>query len=72
MAISLIKSKQKVGKAIQKIRKKRGYSQEQLAEKVRISRTHMGHIEQARKSPSFDLLNKLASALGVRPKDLLP
>ena len=61
----------KLGQKIQKIRESRGLSQEKLAEMVKISRTHMGHIEQGRRSPSLDLLNKIARALKVEPSSLL-
>ena len=35
----------KIGQRIRKFRKAQGISQEQLAEKVGISTTHMSHIE---------------------------
>ncbi|MGM9791503.1 MAG: helix-turn-helix domain-containing protein, partial [Candidatus Cryptobacteroides sp.] len=35
----------KIGQKIRKIRKAHGLSQEELAEKVGISTTHMSHIE---------------------------
>ena len=35
----------KIGQKIRKIRKAHGLSQEELAEKVNISTTHMSHIE---------------------------
>ncbi len=63
-------TKTKLGNKIQKIRKQLGYSQEELAEKIKISRTHMGHIEQGRKSPSLKLMEKLASELKIRISEL--
>jgi len=59
-----------LGKKIQKLRKSLGYSQEKFAEMVRISRTHIGHIEQGRKSPSLKLLEKISRALKVKISDL--
>lgn len=61
----------KLAKNIKRARKTADYSQEQLAEIVRVSRTHMGHIEQGRRMPSLELLEKIARALKVSPKDLL-
>ena len=61
---------EKQGRKIQKLRKMMGYTQEELAEKVRISRTHMGHVEQGRKSPSIKLMDKLARVLKVKVPDL--
>lgn len=63
-------TKEKLGKKIQKLRKNLGYTQEELAEKINISRTHMGHIEQGRKSPSIKIMDKLARILKVKVSDL--
>lgn len=61
-----------IGRKIQKARKNNTkYSQEDLADVLRISRTHIGHIEQGRRMPSLELLEKIARALKVSPKDLL-
>lgn len=65
-------NREKLGNKIQKLRKQLGYSQEELAEKINISRTHMGHIEQGRKSPSIKVLEKLAKALRVQVRDIFP
>lgn len=62
----------KIGEQIQILRKRRGYTQESLAEIVGVSVTHVGHIEQGRRKPRIDLLRKIADALGVRVKDLIP
>lgn len=64
------KTKELLGKKVQKLRKNLSYSQEGLAEKINISRTHMGHIEQGRKAPSFKILEKLAKVLKVKISDL--
>ena len=63
-------TKEKLGKRVQKLRKSLGYTQEELAEKLNISRTHMGHIEQGRKSPSLKLIDKLARTLKVKVPEL--
>lgn len=62
----------KLGVSIQRLRKARGISQEELADKIGISRTHMGHIEQGRRKPSLAILEKIAYVLHVRVKDLIP
>ncbi len=54
----------KLGKTIQKLRKQAGYgSQEEFAEALGLSRTHVGHIEQGRKNPSMEVLVKIAKKL---------
>lgn len=63
-------TKIRLGRKIQKLRKRKRISQEKLAEKINISRTHMGHIEQGRKSPSLKVMIKLAKTLKVKVSEL--
>lgn len=60
-----------IGKRVQKRRNEIGYTQEQLAEMIGISRAYMGFIEQGRNAPSLEVLQKIAKTLKVSPKDLL-
>ena len=60
----------KIGKKIQKRRKELGYTQELLAEKVRISRAYMGYIEQGRNSPSLEILERIAKTLRIPLSEL--
>ena len=48
-------------------RKKKGFTQEVLAERIGISRTHMSNIEATKmeKSLSLEVLFDIADALGV-------
>jgi transcriptional regulator with XRE-family HTH domain len=62
----------KLGRRIQKIRKAKGLTQEQLAEKIGTSTPWIGHIETGRELPNLKLLQKIARALGVKVKDLIP
>lgn len=59
-----------LGKRIQKYRKEAGYTQEDLAEKVGISRAYMGFIEQGRYSPSLEILEKIAKRLKIKLSEL--
>jgi DNA-binding XRE family transcriptional regulator len=59
-----------LGKKIQKIRKSIGFTQEELAEKIGISRAYMGFIEQGRYSASLEVLEKIAKALRIKMSDL--
>ena len=61
----------KIGQRIRKYRKANGLSQEELAEKVSISTTHMSHIETGNTKLSLPVLVDLAAALNVRADDLL-
>lgn len=65
----ITKNQIKFGHKIQKRRRELGITQEDLADRVNLSRTHMGHIEQGRRSPSLEVINKIAKALRASPKD---
>lgn len=60
-----------IGQRIRKIRKARGLSQEQLAEKVGISTTHMSHIETANTKLSLPVFVDIAEALEIQTDALL-
>ncbi len=59
-----------LGKRIQMRRKELGYSQEVLAEKIRVSRAYVGFIEQGRNTPSLEILEKIAKQLKISLSDL--
>ncbi len=60
-----------IGQRIRRFRKAHDMAQEDLAEKIGISTTHMSHIETGNTKLSLPVLVALASALGVRTDDLL-
>ena len=60
-----------IGQRIRRIRKARGLSQEELAEKIGISTTHMSHIETGNTKLSLPVFVDLADALEVRADELL-
>lgn len=60
-----------IGQKIKKFRKINGISQEELAEKIGISTTHMSHIETGSTKLSLAVLVSIANALDVRTDDLL-
>ena len=54
-----------LGKNIRNLRKEAEWTQEKLAEKAGISVPFMTQIELARKSPSLEVIESIAKALGV-------
>lgn len=60
-----------IGRRIRKYRKAHGLSQEQLAERINISVTHMSHIETGNTKLSLPVLVDIACALEVQTDDLL-
>ena len=61
----------KIGQQIRKYRKAHGMSQEQLAEQIGISVTHMSHIETGNTKLSLPVLVDIAKTLEVHTDDLL-
>lgn len=55
---------------IKSLRKKLGWSQEFLAERTGVSAPYITQIEVGKRTPSLDIVEKLASALGVEYKTL--
>lgn len=60
-----------IGKKVKKRRNFLGLTQEELAEKVGISRAYMGFIEQGRNVPTLETLEKVAKALKVKVSELV-
>ena len=53
------------GKRIATLRKEKGMTQEQLAEKVDVNTTYISDIERGAKFPSLTLFIKIVDALGI-------
>ena len=60
-----------IGSTIRKLRKERGMSQELLSGLSGIARTHLTMIESGTKHANFETLCKIASALELRPSQLV-
>ena len=60
-----------IGQRIRKYRRAHSFSQEELAERVGISTTHMSHIETGNTKLSLAVLVKLALVLEVNTDDIL-
>lgn len=58
-----------LGRKIQEIRKKRGFTQEKLAELVNMEQNSISIIESGRNFPTLANLEKIAAALNVRLSD---
>ena len=57
---------------IKELRKSRKLTQQELAAKVGISYTHLGRIENGGRGLDLEYIPAFASALGVKPYELLP
>ena len=62
----IMESRTKIGGTIRTIRENRGLSQEQLAEKMKVSRSTISKIESGKFNCSIDYLAKFASFLNFQ------
>lgn len=60
-----------VGKNIRKTRLAKGWSQNELAARAHTERSYLSLIETGQKNITLLMLQELASALGMKPLDLL-
>ena len=64
-------TKELLGSRMRYLRKKRGLTQERLAEIANVDVKYMGNIERGRENPTIGVLEKIASALVVKIHQLL-
>jgi transcriptional regulator with XRE-family HTH domain len=57
---------------IQKIRKAKQITQEELAERLNVSQSWLARIETGREVPNLRRLQQIARALQVKVRDLIP
>ncbi len=62
----------KVGATIRKFRRKKGWSQEKLAFEANLHRAYIGQIERGEKNIGIKNIEKIAKALNVSLKQLMP
>ena len=60
-----------VGRNVQRIRQRRGLTQEELSEKAGFTQQYISDLERGRRNPTVVTLYELAMALGVSHMDLL-
>ncbi len=61
----------KFGLVVRRLRESRGLTQEELAERAEVSATYIGFIERGDNVPTLTVILQIASALSVRPSELL-
>ncbi|MCX6784282.1 MAG: helix-turn-helix transcriptional regulator [candidate division WWE3 bacterium] len=63
--------RRRLGNNIKQARRKRGLSQQQVAENAHLDLTSVNEIENGRRNPSLETLARLAKVLEVSPHELL-
>jgi transcriptional regulator with XRE-family HTH domain len=58
------------GHRLRQLREAKGWSQEEMATRAKLHRTHISLIETAKRSVQLDTVERLAAALGIPPADL--
>lgn len=60
-----------LGEKVASVRRERGLTQEELAERIGVSRNHIADIELGARNTGVWSILLIARGLGVRPGDLL-
>lgn len=60
-----------LGVRLAKLRKERGWSQEQLALESGIARSYLGGVERGQRNIALLNICKLANTLGIEPSELM-
>ncbi len=63
-------AKQKIGARIKDIRNRKGFTQEELAEKIDINSKYLSSIERGKENPTLNTLIKLSESLDVNLNDI--
>lgn len=61
-----------VGGILREFREQKGWSQEELGHRSGLHRNYIGGIERGERNVALLNLARLAKALEIRPRDLLP
>lgn len=61
-----------VGGMLRDFREQKGWSQEELGHRSGLHRNYIGGIERGERNVALLNIARLAKALGIRPRDLLP
>ena len=70
MPVGAMTPEQQFGKNVRHWRKKRGFSQEDFAERAQLHPTYVSGIESGSRNPTVKVIVRIAAALDVRVGDL--
>lgn len=62
----------KFGERLATLRQEKNITQENFAFELGVDRTYISYIERGKRNPSLFFVHKIANALGVKVKDILP
>jgi transcriptional regulator with XRE-family HTH domain len=61
----------RVGVNLQRLRREKGLSQEELADRAQIHQTYLSGVERGRRNPTITVLQRIAEALEADITDLV-
>lgn len=65
-------SQEQFGKNIRIARKKADLTQQQVADKAKLHVNYYARVERGEENPSYEVLEKIVKALGVKSEEVLP
>lgn len=63
--------KKEIGQRIRSLRKRRGMTQEEMADNCGLHWTYIGGLERGERNPTLTTMQKIAGGLGISVQDLL-
>jgi transcriptional regulator with XRE-family HTH domain len=57
--------RKRVGLNLQRLRRAKGFSQEELADRADVHQTYLSGVEGGKRNPSVGVLERIVTALGV-------
>tara|TARA_R110002072_G_scaffold142281_2_gene287641 strand:- start:376 stop:579 length:204 start_codon:yes stop_codon:yes gene_type:complete len=62
---------QRLAKNMRRIRREKGWSQEELADRADVHRTYISGVERCVRNPTITIVGRIAGALGVGVGELV-
>ena len=63
--------RERVGLNLQRLRREKGLSQEELADRANIHQTYLSGVERGKRNPTITVLQRIAEALGAGIEDVV-
>ena len=71
MLLIMVNINKELGKKIRELRKKKELTQEELAYKAELDYSYINQIENGKRNPSMEAVERIAKALGVKIQALV-
>jgi transcriptional regulator with XRE-family HTH domain len=63
--------RERVGFNLQRLRREKGLSQEELADRAEVHQTYLSGVERGKRNPTITVLQRIAEALGADIENLV-